>query len=82
MPPPARRRSPRDPVPEHLPVPVYDREIVPEYHGDLVRPAGEVDQEIPKARRVREPGCKVFRDQSFIREDGKTLPAGLGSPGA
>ena len=84
----ACRRSLQDPVPEHLPdqipVPVHDREIILEYHGDLVQiqPAVGVDQDIPKARKVRELDCKAFRDQSFIRKDGETLPVGLGSPGA
>lgn len=82
------KRSLQDPVPEYLPdqIPVsaHDREIILEYHEDLVqiRSAVEVDQEIPKARKVRDLDCKVFWDQPFIREDGERLPVGLGSPGA
>ncbi len=48
--------SVQDPVPEHLPdqipVPVHDREIILEYRVGLiqVQPAVEVDQDVPKAR--------------------------------
>ncbi len=41
-----------------------------------------MDQDVPKAREVGEPDPEVFRDKPLVTENCKTLPVGLGPPGA